>query len=47
MKHRPYDVAEIRARFPSLGNTLDDGTPIAIDYDSPLIGVYIGLATSV
>ena len=29
MKHRPYDVAEIRARFPSLGNTLDDGTPIA------------------
>lgn len=29
MKQRPYDVEEIRARFPSLGNTLPDGRPIA------------------
>jgi hypothetical protein len=26
---KPYDVAAIRARFPSLANTLPDGRPIA------------------
>lgn len=27
--HRPYDVAAIRARFPSLARTMSDGRPIA------------------